>query len=301
MKISMFGLAALMAATLAAPALALPAEPILLYAGAAPGSEHATQVEVSSTTKGGRIVRNITQPKLLVYPPAPGTANGVGVIVAPGGGYHILSIDNEGTKVAERLAARGLTVFVLKYRLNETPQTDAGAMIKMFTYLAAIHGMPDGLPPVTPGETLAVADAFQAVRLVRGHAAEWGLDPHKIGFVGFSAGAMLATDVGTGYDAQTRPDFLGAMYGGLRTGHVPPADAPPIFIAAAVDDSLLPGRSTPIYDAWRAAHRPVELHLYEHGGHGFGMEHLGTASDHWIEQFIWWLEAHGYAAPEKRP
>ena len=301
MNFRRLGLSAVLAASLASSSFAAPVGPIPLYPGAALGSEHAAQVEIANPTKVGRMLRNITRPELLVYAPAPGTANGVGVIVAPGGGYHILSIDNEGTAVAERLAARGLTVFVLKYRLNETPANEAGAMIKLFSYLASIHGAPDGLPPVTVGETQAVADAFQAMRVVRGHAADWSLDPRKIGFIGFSAGAMLAVDVGAGYDAATRPDFLGAIYGALRSGHTPPADAPPLFVAAASDDSLIPGKSLPIYEAWRAAKRPVELHIYERGGHGFGMARQGLTSDRWIDELEWWLEEHGLAAPTKRP
>jgi acetyl esterase/lipase len=154
---------------------------------------------------------------------------------------------------------------------------------------------------VTAGETQSVADAFQAMRVVRGHAAEWSLDPRKIGFIGFSAGAMLAVDVGTGYDAATRPDFIGAIYGALRAGHTVPADAPPLFVAAASDDNLLSGKSLPIYEAWRAARRPAELHIYERGGHGFGMARQGVTSDHWIDELEWWLEEHGLAAPAKRP
>jgi acetyl esterase/lipase len=288
-------------ATLATSSFAAPAGPIPLYPGAAPGSEHAAQVEVSTPSKGGRILRNITRPELLVFSPPAGAANGVGVIVAPGGGFHILSIDNEGTVVAQRLAALGLTVFVLKYRLNETPASDAGAMVKMFSYLAQIHGAPDGAPPITEGETQATADAFQALRLVRGHAREWDLDPHRIGFLGFSAGAMLALKVGVDDDAATRPDFLGAIYGVLRQGHAPIAGAPPLFIAAAADDSLLPGRSPLIYAAWKAAGRQAELHIYDRGGHGFGMAQQGSDSDHWFEAFAWWLQEHGDAPADKRP
>ncbi len=274
------------------------AEPVTvpLYAGPAPGSEHATQVETSRPTSGGRILRNITQPTLTVYAPASGAANGVGVIVIPGGGFHILSIDNEGTKVAEWLSARGVTAFVLKYRLNETSPIDALAVAQMMKFLATGPASPGGLIPVTVGETEGNADAARAVTLVRSRAAEWGVDPHRVGVVGFSAGAMLTLGLATSPDPSVRPDFAAPIYGLLRPGLAPAPDAPPIFVAAATDDALLPGRSIPIYQAWVAAHRPAELHLYDKGGHGFGMEHQGDTSDHWIEDFGHWLVEHGWMA-----
>jgi acetyl esterase/lipase len=265
---------------------------IPLYPGAAPGSEHATQAEVVSPGKTGRTLRNVTVPTLTVYAPAPGKANGVGVIIAPGGGFHILSIDNEGTALAEWFAARGVTAFVLKYRLNETSPNDAMAMVQLFQYLGTIKASPEGVPAVTPGEVQATADAFEAMTLVRKQAHRFGVDPHRIGFVGFSAGAMLALKVGTSADASVRPDFVAAIYGALRAGLTPPADGPPIFIAAAADDPLLPGKSQPIYAAWKAKGLDAELHIYDHGGHGFGMSPQGKDSDRWLGDFEAWLAAH---------
>jgi len=272
------------------------AEPVTLplYAGPAPGSEHATQKETVTPNPSGRLLRNITQPTLTVYAPAPGTANGVGIIVIPGGGFHILSIDNEGGKVAEWLAARGITAFVLKYRLNETSPVDTLAFAQMMRFLATGPTSPGGLIPVTVGETQANADAARAITLVRSRAAEWGIDPHRVGVVGFSAGAMLTLGLATNPDPSLRPDFAAPIYGVLRPGLAPAPNAPPIFIAAATDDTLLPGRSMPIYQAWVAARRPAELHLYDKGGHGFGMEHQGATSDHWIEDFGHWLVEHGW-------
>ena len=284
----------LMAAlTLAGAAWADPVT-VPLYNGPAPGSEHATQRETSTPTSGGRILRNITAPTLTIYAPSPGTANGVGIVVAPGGGFHILAIDNEGTKVAEWLAAHGITAFVLKYRLNETSPVDAVAVAQMMKYLATIKTAPGGFPVVTEGEAQANADAARAMILVRSRASEWGVDPRRIGFVGFSAGALLTLSVATSPDSGIRPDFAAPIYGALRPGLSPAADAPSLFIAAATDDALLPGRSLPIYQAWLSAHRPAELHLYDRGGHGFGMEHQGTTSDRWIEDFGAWLAEHGW-------
>jgi acetyl esterase/lipase len=131
---------------------------------------------------------------------------------------------------------------------------------------------------------------------VRANARDWGVDPRRIGVVGFSAGALLTLSLATSADAAIRPDFAAPIYGALRPGLAPGADAPPLFIAAASDDQLLPGRSLPIYQAWAAARRPAELHLYDHGGHGFGMEHQGATSDHWIDDFAAWLTEHGWMA-----
>jgi len=265
---------------------------IPLYPGVAPGSEQATQTEVVSEGKTGRTLRNVTAPTLTIYAPLAGKANGVGVIIAPGGGFHILSIDNEGTALAEWFAARGVTAFVLKYRLNQTSPNDTVAMVQLIQYLGTIKSSPDGEPAVTPGETLATADAFQAMKLVRERARTYGVDPHRIGFVGFSAGAMLALKLGTAQDASIRPDFLAAIYGALRTGLTPPAGAPPVFVAAAADDTLLPGKSPPIYAAWKAKGLDAELHIYDHGGHGFGVAPQGKASDRWLSDFSAWLSAH---------
>jgi len=267
-----------------------------LYPGPAPGSERATQIEVITAGPGNRIIRNVTRPELTVYMPQPNGGNGVGMIVAPGGGFHILSYDNEGTAVAEWLATHGITAFLLKYRLDETSPNSAMATIQMMKYLGQIRTAPGGFPPVTEGERQANADAARAMILVRSRAKDWGVDPHKIGYIGFSAGALMAMSVSTSADPAVRPDFTAAIYGALRPGLAPGADAPPLFIAAAVDDQLIPGRSLPIYQTWVAAHRPVELHLYDKGDHGFGMDHHGTTSDHWIDDFSHWLEEHGWMA-----
>ena len=265
-----------------------------LYSGPAPGSEQALQKEVSTPNREGRVLRNVTRPTLTVYAPAPGTANGVGILVLPGGGFHILSIDNEGDHVAEWLAARGVTAFVLKYRLNETSPSGVLAMAQLMKYLSTIKTAPDGFPVLTTGESQAAADAVRAMTLVRAHAKEWGVDPHKIGALGFSAGALLTLDLATSADAAVRPDFAAPIYGALRQGMAPGADAPPLFVAAAGDDPLLPGKSLPIYQAWTARHRPVELHIYDRGGHGFGMTRQGTTSDRWIDDFGAWLVEHGW-------
>ena len=236
------------------------------------------------------LLHNVSQPSLTPVLPAPGKANGQAVIVAPGGGFLVLSWENEGMAVARRLADAGVTAFVLKYRLGPTP-TEPAAFMAFFNgkmgELARSAGRGDPLPPPFPTEGLAAADAAEAVKLVRARAAEWQVDPHRVGFVGFSAGAITAANIATGEPAG-RPDFVGIVYGALRAPV--PKDAPPAFIATAADDTLVSPFAAQMFQAWKAVGRPAELHIYERGGHGFGMNPQGSTSDHWFDEFLWWIQ-----------
>lgn len=147
--------------------------------------------------------------------------------------------------------------------------------------------------PVFAGEPAAVEDGIQAMAFVRARAGEWGIDPQRIGMLGFSSGAYLAADLAIG-PASTRPDFVGLIYGGLRTPV--PADAPPAFIAGAADDAYQPDDPILLYRAWREAGAAAEMHLYERGGHGFDLHPQGTTSDHCFKAFLWWIEAHTRSA-----
>jgi acetyl esterase/lipase len=144
--------------------------------------------------------------------------------------------------------------------------------------------------PRFSGEPHAVADGERAMVIVRKHAAEWGIDLHRIGLIDFSAGACLAADLAIG-DKASRPDSVGLIYGGLRTPV--PHDASPAFIAGAADDEYQRNDPILLYTAWRKAGAAAELHLFEHGGHGFGLGRKGTTSDHWFDEFIWWLQSRG--------
>lgn len=256
------------------------------------GSPKAAAPERTEMLLGELRVRNVSQPSLTPFLPPPGKATGAAVIVAPGGGFMMLSWDSEGVAVAKRLAEAGVAAFVLKYRLDPTPD-DTGAFTRQFMATMASVAKGGGGAATLPSfaaEVPAAADAAEAVRLVRSRAAEWGIDPHRVGLVGFSAGGITASNVATG-DPSGRPDFVGIIYGALRKP-VPP-DAPPAFIATAADDPLLKNAAVPMFEAWRAAGRPAELHLYEKGGHGFGMVSKGSSSDHWFDEFVWWMQARG--------
>jgi acetyl esterase/lipase len=140
-----------------------------------------------------------------------------------------------------------------------------------------------------------IADARAAFALVRARAAQWRVDPTRVGMVGFSAGAML-TMATTLAGNEAKPAFIGIIYGPLAPVAVPP-DAPPMFVALAADDPLFGNGGTGLIDSWRSAHRPVEFHLYEQGGHGFGMYPKPTTSTGWFDAFTRWLAMHGFLQP----
>ena len=240
--------------------------------------------------------RNVTVATLTPFLPDPAKATGTAVIVAPGGGFRTLSMQNEGWDVAKALAAKGVAAFVLKYRLNQTPAGMPAFERSMQEMFSGAARPPRG----TPEQAMAalspqLADARAAFALVRSRAAEWRVDPQRIGMVGFSAGAMLtmATTL-AGEDA--RPAFIGNIYGPLSAMNAP-ADAPPMFVALAADDPLFGNAGYGLIDSWRAAKRPVEFHLYEQGGHGFGMYPKTTTSTGWFNAFVGWLTMHGMLKP----
>jgi len=276
--------------------IAAPAQPgaIVLDTGPLPGA----QVQESWHSQYGSVfARNVTVATLTPFLPDPAKATGAAVIVAPGGGFRTLSMNNEGWDVAKALADKGVAAFVLKYRLVQTPRDmDAFGqeMAKMFSGAAR----PNRPPTDNPAVTLApqIADARAAFALVRARAAAWHVDPDRIGMLGFSAGAMLTMATALhGQDA--RPAFLGDIYGPLTPVKVP-ADAPPLFVALAADDPLFGNGGYGLVDAWRTAKRPVEFHLFEQGGHGFGMYPKTTTSTGWFDAFARWLGMHGYLKPK---
>ena len=272
--------------------IATPPEPdaILLYPGIAPGSEGATQQEIWDTLMGERVARNVTRPTLKPFLPLPENATGAAVIVAPGGAFYMVSMDNEGYPVARALAEHGIAAFVLKYRLDPTPADE-----KQFETLAAARfgaAAKAGSEKIAPiKQPLAVKDAVTALALVRSRAATWHIDPRRVGLLGFSAGAMTVLEA-TLQNEAPRPDFTGMIYGPM-TPVSATAPLPPVFLALAADDPLFGNSGFGIIDSWKKAGGPVELHYYEKGGHGFGSHHQGTTSDQWLEQFVQWLRARG--------
>lgn len=282
------GFNAFVEAARANPPRPVPASSIKPIALSATGSPNTN---VWESMFGQTTLRNVTQPALYPVLPPAGKANGTAVVIAPGGAFLSLSFDSEGLLVARYLAERGVTCFVLAYRLDPTPADP----------LAFLQVVGQRFSAPRPGRTridelesaaipLAQQDGLAALRYVRAHAADYGVTARRIGMLGFSAGGMTTMNVATAYDAASRPDFIGVIYGAAPDRPVP-ADAPPAFIALAANDPLLGHASVPIFEKWRAAGKPVELHVYAAGDHGFGMRHTGTSADNWIEHFHQWLQA----------
>jgi acetyl esterase/lipase len=263
---------------------------IRLYDGPAPGSENWTQTEQVNTNNlwNVRVVFNVVNPTLTVFQPDPGTANGTAVVICPGGGFFALSIDSEGFEVARWLAKKGVTCFVLKYRLVECKTDDP---------TREINDRGPIEPIIAPIVKLALADGNTAIGYVRKHAADYDVNPNRIGIIGFSAGGTLTVSVAMNYTAETRPNFIAPIYPAYKwaiKGNGVPKDAPPAFILAASDDGLgLAPDSVAVYQDWIAARKSAELHMYSKGGHGFGMRHQNLPSDHWIELFANWLDVQG--------
>jgi acetyl esterase/lipase len=273
--------------------IAIPAQPdaIVLGTGALSG---AKAQESWHSQYGSLFARNVTVATLTPFLPDPAKATGAAVIVAPGGGFKTLSMNNEGWDVAKALADKGVAAFVLKYRLNQTPQEMAAferEMAQMFSG-AARPARPPGADDAASTLAPQIADARAAFALVRARAATYHVDPDRIGMLGFSAGAML-TMATTLHGQDAKPAFIGDIYGPLASVKVP-ADAPPLFIALAADDPLFGNGGFGLVDSWRAAKRPVEFHLFEQGGHGFGMYPKTTTSTGWFDAFARWLGMHGY-------
>jgi len=290
------------AATMAAP-LALVAQQsgwppapghttLPVWVGGAPGAPGNLPAEADLNTAkdpliaGRPIVRlgNVSVPTLTVFSPK-GKNTGATVVVFPGGGYRILAIDLEGTEVCEWLNSAGITCVLLKYRVPETGPY--------------------------PKSAAALQDAQRAVGLVRAHAAEWKIDPYRIGVLGFSAGAHLAATLSTHFDKRVydpvddadklscRPDFAVVIYPGYlaltdknfaaNPEINPTTNTPPTFIVQAEDDPVHVENALVYYQALKNAKVPAELHIYAQGGHGYGLRRTELPVTRWPESVETWL------------
>ena len=234
------------------------------------------------------IIYNIHNPSVTPFLPAPGHATGAAVIIAPGGGHWQLTIDREGYDLGRWLAERGIAAFVLKYRLARDIAGNSSYKV----------------------DVDALADAHRAVRLIRARAADWGVNPARVGILGFSAGGEVALLAATAFDAgqpdatdpverqSSRPDFFAPIYpGGLqRTGWKISKDAtPPAFLVCAYDDRM-PEQVASFFTTLHQAGVNAELHIYSSGGHGFGVrtDRPGLAVSGWTDRFVAWLGDRGF-------
>jgi dienelactone hydrolase len=272
-----------------------------IWTGIAPGSEqwHQKEVESSGPPFNTRIVRNVTVPTITMF--APTTPNGTAVLIGPGGGFLMEELDKEGSELARWLSSKGVTAFVLKYRLKETP-ADNEQFLEVFKTLGhpgenQPHTTPQRKVSVSDVEirSLAIADGQQAVKLIRQHASEWNINPDRIGIIGFSAGGIVSVGVALHHNEASKPNFAASIYGGVRDDSPVPKDAVPMFIVCASDDPRVnPTTSSELYNDWRAVTPLTELHIYMKGGHGFGVSKRGLPVDQWVERYAEWLGQLGF-------
>ncbi|HEX2860251.1 MAG TPA: alpha/beta hydrolase [Lacunisphaera sp.] len=287
---------------LVAPALAAPSDPISLWPGTVPGETRTFPAETdinkpTDTLIAGRpIIRwtNVQQPTLTIYRPDPAKDTGATVVVAPGGGYHILALDLEGTEICEWLNSIGVTGVLLKYRVPARPGRER--------YAAPLQ------------------DAQRAIGLLRHRAAEIGIDPQRIGMLGFSAGAHLTATLGVNHAERTypivddadavscRPDFAVLIYPGglvdpgrnhaLRPEVAPVKDVtPPTFMVMTQVDRV--ENAVEYYKGLRAAGIRSEMHLYPTGEHGYGLRRTADDATTWPDRLADWLKAGGWLKAAK--
>ncbi len=277
-----------------------------IWPGAVPDAQPVAGPEVTGTVKDPLVagrpwvqVENVSRPTMTVYSPKEKNT-GAAVVVFPGGGYQILAIDLEGTEVCEWLTSKGITCVLLKYRVPNS----------------GMHWDEKCKCQVSPKSPTALQDAQRTVGLLRYHAAEWHIDPHKIGVLGFSAGGHLVAAMSTHFKRRLypavdaadkescRPDFAVALYPGHLWIHVEnfalnpdihvTSQTPPTFLLQAEDDHVdSVNNSLVYYIALKNAGVPVEMHLYAHGGHAFGLRRTKFPITGWPQLVETWLGTIG--------
>lgn len=255
--------------------------------------------EKTIKVEAGRMTRNVIIPTLSMYKPANGKSNGTSIIVAPGGAFYFLMFDKEGADVAKWLTNYGITTFVLKYRLASTPDKneEMGPFIKkLFEVLphpdSSVFDPPIGTIDGEKARLLAEEDGRQSIRFLREHARELEIDPNKIGIMGFSAGGGVAVNSALEHDKLGRPNFAAGIYPGWRKVASIQSDAPPLFIAISDKDALVTALSSAqLYENYHKAGKPIELHIFGNGIHGFGSIKDGSLTDTWTELYIKWLKS----------
>ena len=287
---SLFGFLMLLSSTVKSQ------ETVKLYGGKAPGSENWTQKEAQmySDLFNTEVVYNVTDPSLLVYQVPKGVKNtGTAIVIAPGGGFQSLSINREGKELAEILCKKGITAFVLKYRLSKTETNDPAR--EMMEKLKDREVFEKNSLSIIK---LAGEDGKNALKYIRDNALKYGINTGKIGIIGFSAGSAVAMETVLNNTADQLPDFVANIYGAPRPDVLSvatPEKKIPMFLCAASDDQLkLAPRSIEMYNKWLEAGQCVELHMYSKGGHGFGTGKQNLPVDLWETRFEEWLTLQGF-------
>ncbi len=264
-------------------------EELKLWPGGAPGSEGETAAEVSQASDNPKLPKRFTvvhYPSIYAFLPPKEQANGMAVVIAPGGGHSQLVMDKEGWDIAGWLNKNGIAAFVLKYRLARAPGSK---------YTVVGNALPD---------------AARAMRTVRSRAKEWGVDPARIGFMGFSAGGEVAALIETKFDAgndsstdpieraSSRPDFAVVVYPGYRPGTITvPKDAPPTFLVCSADDRSHVVTTVNLYLDLEKQGVSSEMHIYASGGHGFGIRPSAMPVSTWTDRFAQWMVDRKFLKP----
>lgn len=274
-----------------------------LWPGKAPGSENWSIPESIIDRGGSRIATNVSDPTLTVYLPDASESTGAAIVVAPGGALQALSIDSEGAKVAEWLNSKGIAAFVLKYRLRQQ-QPGAGRTTGPPPGPREELKIVNGNANPAPGDAvldevlrMGIADAQQALRLVRKNAAEWHVDPKRVGLMGFSAGGGVSVGTVLADERGASADFLISVYGpSLQDVHVP-GDAPPLFIAVGSNHFNVTNGCLALFAEWKKAGKPAEIHVYDGVSGGFAMSKRGLPVDTWPDRLLDWMQLHKLLTP----
>ena len=280
-----------------------------LWPGGPPGSEGWSIPEsITRSPSGDRVIVNVRDPTLTVFLPDASVATGAAAVIAPGGALRALGFDNEGVKLARWLNERGIAGFVLKYRtLQQDPAAPRGPLPgttapgsaprqELVIVNANANPAPDDAALGKVLE-LAVADAQAALELVRSRASEWHVDPKRVGIIGFSAGGGVAVGTALAPHSDASPDFLVSVYGPSLQDVAVPAHAPPLFVAVGATHFNVTNGCLALFEAWKAAGKPAEIHVYDGISAGFGMSKRGHPVDGWTDRLHEWLVARELTSP----
>jgi len=277
-----------------------------LWPGKAPGSENWTVPESITNRGGSRVATNVSDPTLTVYLPDAVKSNGAAIVIAPGGALQALSLDGEGTRVAEWLNSKGIAAFVLKYRVRQQqpgqnnaggPPPGGGTPRQELTIVKGNANPAPGDAVLDEVLRMGVADAQQALRLVRQNAEKWHVDPKRVGLMGFSAGGGVSVGTVLANAPGASADFLISVYGPSLQDVNVPENAPPLFIAVGSNHFNVTNGCLALFAEWKKAGKPAEIHVYDQVNAGFAMSKRGVPVDTWPDRLLDWMQLHTLLSP----
>lgn len=309
-KLALFAAVAVLSAS-AAMNVAQAQQVYKIYDGAAPGSENADYPEIIMNNPAGHpMVYNVSEPTITVYRPDAAIDTGAAMIIAPGGGNRYLTWEEEGINVAQWLQHHGITGIILKYRTvfmgkdrdevtknvmdfwASLMQRSNEANTESAQPAPAVNTAPVQLQPTIQGD-----DGRQAMKYVRRHAKEWGIDPQRIGIMGFSAGGVVTMNVLMIHDEESKPNFAAPIYGVVSNPGVP-ADKVPVFLCSPTFDLTVPEYAEQFFNDLKNAQVPAELHYIYEGTHGDGLQYNGKEWNEWMDMLYRFMKATKFLEKE---